>query len=178
MITFTELQVLERIEGWKEKAQSDDDQFNRFMSLWIAYNMIYCLYSKHVKPRESKIKNDSKKAIRMKNLISGSDELRQYLISVAPNLIDILNHFRDEKWGNDNITLKIHLENFYRNSNYENLLDIYLKILYKIRCNLFHGEKSYYSQRQHQLLELCSNILVRILSISINNFKSAYNGEN
>lgn len=136
--------------------------------------MIYGLYSKRVNPKESPTANDGIKAVRMKNLLKESIQLRAYLIQVAPRLAEMLEIFQEEHWKKDQISLRIHLQNASRKRSYQHLLNTILKLLYKIRCNLFHGKKELISDYQHQLLALCSEILERILTDSFEIFALEY----
>lgn len=172
MLTFVDNQVLERAEQWQEKANNQNNSFDRFISLWIAYNMVYGLYSKKECPNESPMENEGGKAIRIKKLIRDSEPLKQYLIQITPEFAEMLNIFREEHWKKDKISLREHLLNASKKRSYEHLLDTILKLLYKIRCNLFHGQKELISESQNRLLELCSNLLEIILQESINRFRA------
>jgi len=175
MVTLTESQVLERADQWIFKAKLEPDHFNRFMSFWVAYNMIYGIYSKRVKPRESITRFDSKKAIRTKILLKDSRLLKSDLVHLASELCDRTSVFREEYWEeNDTTSLRQRLISSLSNDNFEYTLETILKLLYKIRCNLFHGEKSYYDNSQHQLLEVCSMILDIILQETIRLFKLTF----
>lgn len=171
MLGFIDEKVLERVKQWQIKASQENNSFNRFISLWIAYNMIYGIYSKKEYPLESFDKNnDGEKAVRIKNLLINSEPLKQYLIQNTSELADSLAPFREEYWKKDQISLIKHLHNASRKRSYEHLIDTILKILYKIRCNLFHGEKEFLNGSQNELLRICSNILEEILNASIIEF--------
>ena len=175
MVTLPESQVLERADQWILKAKQEPDQFNRFMSFWVAYNMIYGIYTKRVKPKESITWFDREKAIRTTILLKDSCHLKSDLVHLASELYDRTSVFREEYWKrNDTTSLRQHLISSLRNDNFEYTLETILKILYKIRCNLFHGEKSYYDYNQRQLLEVCNVILDKILQETIRLFKLTF----
>jgi hypothetical protein len=56
----------------------------------------------------------------------------------------------------------------------EQTVDLLLKWLYKVRCNLVHGEKNYNDERQKNLLKQSSSLLIKILTHLLKAYRETY----
>lgn len=171
-------QYLEKSEKWLYKHNDDSDFFDRYLSLFIAVNIIYSLWRKINKP-DSKFK-DKRDFLGLGNdLIKGS--VRDNLIKSYPTeLFEILKrgdfYIEVGNWGNKEEIQKA----FKRSSNDSEKFKIIWESFYSVRCNLIHGEKGY-SSRQEELLKFIHptlkdclveiikklNVLNKVLSISL-----------
>ena len=160
---------LPRISKWVKKADDEKDVFDKYLALFIATNMTYNLWAK-VKNTERKelIFKDSQTFMDLRELIRNHEEFLQDIN--LKNLTDILH--RDnlvvEIVRYNKQTKKYEIEGLAQNIlTRENIsaerTTYYLwKTLYKIRCNLVHGEKGY-EDKQIRLLTCASKILRKVL---------------
>ena len=49
-----------------------------------------------------------------------------------------------------------------------------LKWLYKVRCNLVHGEKNYNDEDQKKLLKMSSSLLKKVLQNAVETYRQFY----
>jgi len=146
-----------------------DDVFIRFMILWVSYNSYYNSL-RETEPglfitQDEKTK-DSEKAI----IIYKKDKLRQFYESQHERIV---SEFKRIPSFNGNglrdcvVDTRYNDINSTRNAKYpqnENNLKYFLKAVYQIRCNLFHGNKTPYSETDKQLTEWAYKNLLIILN--------------
>ncbi len=65
--------------------------------------------------------------------------------------------YKDNWMSTENLVSEIH-ENIRRNMNVEALVKTY-EILYHVRCNLFHGDKSDDDRRDADVVALCWEVM-------------------
>lgn len=161
----------ERIKEWY--SQSLYDQFNPFIKLWIAFNGWY----KSKYPN----KNDREAINLCKN---DSDLFIFYQRSFThKQFCDYLNKlgFELDKKPLENLTKprgkKLRLSRLEDENGEVSFLDNdseafknYLDIVYRVRCNLFHCEKSPTSDRDKLLVECSYKTLSIIMKHIINTF--------
>lgn len=163
-----EEELLEKIEEWRAKANSESDPFNKYTSVFIAYNIFYNLYAKR-KSRNLQADftgGDSKRATATISLIE-ADQLFPLIEFNLREYVSIIPVFREEYWPTRNSPKKVAiaktLEESLHAKNAKKTIDMLIKWLYKVRCNLVHGVKSYRDTNQRRLLEMSSLLLDKIL---------------
>lgn len=81
------------------------------------------------------------------------------------SFICLLRKFQEEKWTTkSNESINDSLERSYLNRNYKLVIRDVFRMLYKLRCNMFHGEKNMNASNQHELIEVSNKILKTILN--------------
>ncbi|MGQ4894447.1 MAG: hypothetical protein ACP6IQ_07500 [Candidatus Njordarchaeia archaeon] len=160
--TLIEFQVRKIIE-WIKKAETEKDGYNRFFSLWVAFNTFYNLISNKQSERERILEtletlNDSEKKILFKML---KEDIRHWL---KPRYILKLKIQGEYKRVNKELIERL------EQNDYEESLKCLMKCLYATRCNLFHGEKSIDDEVQNMLLEKAYGILRKMFSILLVKF--------
>ena len=165
-----------KIKEWY--IQSLQEQFNPFIKLWIAFNGWY--KGKFPNERTDRASIDrckqDEELIRYYQRSFYVDEFCKYINMFGNELdkkpLENLTRSRDKKLqlnkmidNNEEGKESVH---FLDNSS--EALGIYLDVIYRVRCNLFHCEKSLTSDRD-KLIEKCSfKTLSVIMKKIIDNF--------
>jgi len=94
-----EIELLEKIEEWQAKANGESDPFNKYVSIFIAYNIFYNLYSrKRAGFREQDFTHhESRRATATISLIK-ADQLFKLIEPGLRRYILIIPVFREEYW--------------------------------------------------------------------------------
>lgn len=170
--------LLGKIEEWQAKARLESGPFNKYVSIFIAYNIFYNLYEKTRHPSADLTYGDNKRAIATLSLLRDVDKL---LDSVQPDLkeyIQIIPVFREEYWptkrARDKVAISKTLKEALKEGNAEKAVEMLLKWLYKVRCNLVHGEKGYNDETQKRLLAKSSLLLDKVLQHLLESYRQLY----
>ncbi len=170
--------LLNKIEEWQEKARNEKDSFNKYLSIFIAYNIFYNLYEKTKNPGVDLAEGDSRRAIATLGLLTDSNQLFQSLRSELNRYLGIIPIFREEYWpskkSRNREEISRELKKVFEENDSSTTIEMLLKWLYKIRCNLVHGEKSYNDEEQKELLSGSSSLLDRVLEHMMNNYREKY----
>lgn len=141
------------ILNWYEKAQTEDNIFNRFISLWIAFNAYYAANDSRASEHEQlRFIRDIHKTLFLSVTHEHPDEFsafKEYIETKKQNrgfIQDLRYDVKEEKHKKQ-----------YR--NLDSLCE-YLDCVYQIRCNLFHGGKDIADAQDEKLVELASNTLI------------------
>ena len=167
---------LPRIKKWFEKAERSKDAFDKYISFFIATNILYGVWAKISQFRENPDKiNDKKEFLNLQDLIDSKEEF--ILKSNIPRLVKILEEERLIVKIKVNHSNKFAQELFREHrGDSEKETEFLLETLYKVRCNLFHGEKGY-EERQVKLLNHCSSILKVLIETCLDKIHSTYGYE-
>ena len=166
--------LLGKIGEWQEKAQSENDPFNRYVSIFTAYNIFYNLYEKTRNPSADLTYRDKRRAIKILALLN-ENQLFQSLKDDLSNYIAFIPIYRDEYWNKrDAIPINSALEQSFERGDKKRTIEMLLKWLYKVRCNLVHGEKNYNDQQQRRLLEMSSSLLEKVLQHAVEQYQALY----
>lgn len=91
---------------------------------------------------------------------------------------NIIPVFREEYWPRQNAPRSIPIAQTLKASlqsrNARETVDLLIKWLYKVRCNLLHGEKSYRDETQRNFLEISAKLLDLILTHLVSRYKQTY----
>lgn len=174
-----ERELLEKIEEWQSKARSEIDPFNKYVSMFIAYNIFYNLYAKK-KSRNFNVDYTQGDSIRATDTIAlvEADRLFESLKTEVKGYLLVIPVFGEEYWPKPNAPNRIPIsealrKNFEARNKFETI-DLLIKWLYKVRCNLVHGEKSYRDEGQRNLLEMSTKLLEKILRHLVSCYKQTY----
>jgi len=155
-------EILKRIIGWIKKARNEHDYFDRYFALWVAFNIFYNNNS------SSKNGGEQERVKDMVNLLDKTSKLTivsknkeniKYLIELNPKLYKNPNHDKQLKEKVSKLVELIDSKEI-NDKDFECLLIT----LYKIRCNLFHGDKDRTSERQKEIVKYAYNILEYVVS--------------
>jgi hypothetical protein len=90
--------------------------------------------------------------------------------------------FREEYWPTSRspqrVALSETLKKVLKENDADMAIETLLKWLYKVRCNLVHGEKSYRDMHQRKLLEKSSFLLDKVLESLLDRYLRAYKTQN
>lgn len=171
-----ERELLEKIKEWQEKSRRESDPFNKYISIFIAYNIFYNLYGKIKNPSADFTTNDKRRAISTLSLLTRPLRKKLFL-SIKSDLEDyamLIPIFREEYWPHvrspNRVAISETLKRALKEDDANIAIDMVVKWLYKVRCNLVHGEKSYKDTNQKKLLEKSSLLLSKILGILVDRY--------
>jgi len=164
--------LLRKIQEWKAKAGKEEDPFDKYLSLFIAYNILYNLYKKTNDSNANLARGDSTRAVEVQ-LLADPDILLRTLESELKSYVGFIPIYREEFWDG-NVPIRETLVGALDAKNSAKTLDMLLKWLYKVRCNIVHGEKNYDDSRQKELLEQSSSMLEKILVHLVDSYDRKY----
>ena len=174
-------------ERWQKKANNEkpdgelDQCFDHFFTSFVIYNRIYnfCYFLNHNDPddykdRESAV--DKMIEFAEENSVTNSimEQIAPYVARIARLLSmgrfyihDIYNNDetkkRKEQDKEEKLKQNLSLPNIPKNQ--KAILKEVLVLLYKVRCNMFHGEKEYIPQQFDLLIPL--NHILDILNATM-----------
>ncbi|MBX9597357.1 MAG: hypothetical protein K2X04_02135 [Burkholderiales bacterium] len=139
------------INHWYERAKVEDDYTNKFISLWISFNAFYNSYGDDNDKEFKRIENSCEKLkddfLELPNLPGSCFKcFQQYILDKPDNPGSIQGKFR-----------KVYYSDV-------SCLSEYLRVLYQIRCNLFHGNKINDNEQDKKLIELAYRTLFQFLT--------------
>jgi hypothetical protein len=156
----------EKVEEWKRKAKNERDPFNKYFTLYVAYNIIYGYFEK---PRNY----DKDKADKVIEKIKNPENLVISIRSQLAEYLDLTPIFREEYWyrkdeGKRENGIHYLMKKAYQDENHKETLKQLNRWLYKVRCNLFHGEKSVVPE-QEKIVSLSSKLVESIIDEILKN---------
>lgn len=153
---------VELINRWFEKSEKELNPFDKFISLWISFNAFYA--HRHLQKKEQ-------------------DQLKEFRIEYGSIFKDIFNN---GKLNDAFIAFQAHIHDKPRNPSfiqdlrfeldtdkerknrkyYHNLNDLnqFIKCVYQVRCNLFHGGKDLKDGQDEIIVNLAFNSLKTLLT--------------
>lgn len=173
-----EKELLEKVEEWQAKARRETDPFNKYVSVFIAYNIFYNLFARKTgKFRGDFTRSDSRRATATVSLVK-ADELSSLIESDLREYVRIIPVFREEYWpwhnASKSVPIAQTLKTSLQSGDARKTIDMLVKWLYKVRCNLVHGEKSYRDDSQRKLLEISTRLLDTILTHLVSRYEQKY----
>jgi hypothetical protein len=166
--------LLGKIDEWQKKARREQDPFNKYVSIFTAYNILYNLYKKTKEPTADLTYKDGLRAIEVLPLLDASQlfELLKNDLSAYINFIPV---YRDEYWNKKRqASINAILAEAFKKEDKKRTVEMLVKWLYKVRCNLVHGEKNYDDERQRTLLSMSSLLLEKIVDHALASYKKLY----
>jgi len=172
--------LLGKVKAWRKKARGEHDAFNRYVTIFIAYNIFYNLYARTMDPNVDLTFGDSYRATKTLDLVSDKAQLFRQIRSSIEDYANIIPVFREEYWptikSKDRVALSDSLKKALAEADADKALDMLIKWLYKVRCNLIHGEKGYNESAQRKLLSKSSLLLDEYLSYILALYRQRYSG--
>lgn len=146
--------------SWLSKAKSEQDCFNKFISLWFSFN---ALYNKLITVDERNAIGD---LIYSEEYQIDETRIRTILNSSSVKFFTkrIIRDCRGN--GHDTAEDAVILADAHR--PLKRRLKALLIILYQIRCNLFHGNKIYERDSDQEVIKNAGNALTDVLSGYLN----------
>jgi|GEM_PF-2461267 len=142
-----------KADEWYATATKHTDAFSRFYFLWLSFNNLYASY----------YHRDERRAIQ--NLLDNELDEKQSvsIITNSRNQIKTLTDrpVLDMRDGLDRTSIFVHSFNNAR--SYKSKIKELFMIIYQVRCNLFHGQKSPSRQRDQQLCEASAHFVELLL---------------
>lgn len=149
------------ISRWYEKSknatQQPDDVFDRFISLWIAFNAYYAVRNPRVPERAQ-----------LEWVRSAHKKLFPSIVRAHNQKFEDFKKYIEDKLNNSGFIKDLRYaevdkeEYKKRYQNLESLCE-YLECVYQIRCNLFHGGKNLVDAQDKKLVELALSTLTVFL---------------
>jgi len=170
---------MEKVEEWQVKARCETDPFNKYVSIFIAYNIFYNLYAKKRSGdfRADFTQGDSNRSSAVISLIE-TDQLFKSIELDLRSYTSIIPVFNEEYWPRQNSSRSVPiaqtLKTGFQAGDARKTIDMLIKWLYKVRCNLVHGEKSYHDSNQRLLLEISATLLDKTLTHLVSRYKQSY----
>jgi len=153
---------ISRIIRWMEKGMRDEDEYDKFLCYWIAFNGLYELVCQKIKPNAN---NDASKFEKLINEIFSKDHksTQSYIQNLRHNFKSLIKSLSGlelhSQSGKKNLSEELKsLEE--KNDETPYFLEILVRCIYAIRKNLFHGYLSL-SQRDGGV-ECCVPLLKEI----------------
>ncbi len=157
--------LLSKAEGWIQKAEKERDPFDRYMSYFIAFKILYDMYTKERNPEADLSLGDSRRAVEVGDLIAGKEALLKDLKKPLRDYLEIIPAFREEYWGRPHpVPIASRLREAFYSDNAQDTIEYLLKWLYKVRCNVVHGGKNYDEKLDRTILDYSNVMIARILS--------------
>ena len=159
----TEISLIDRSKNWWKYAQKGNDDFDKFMFGWISFNILYNFISKKFY-RKDKLTEVNRVKKSIEHFFDGENLWSEDLKNSINDLIDIdANIFyrispHDEKWITTSDIIDEIKYDIKRNNNIDALANTY-EIIYRVRCNLFHGDKSNDDERDIEVISLCWRVM-------------------
>jgi hypothetical protein len=170
--------LLEKVGDWQKKSRLEHDTFNRYASVFIAYNTFYNLYAETLDPNVDLSFGDSIRATSTLNLVSDKAKLFREMKSRIEEYAQVIPLFLEEYWprsnSKDRVAIAETLKEALAEGDADKALEMVIRWLYKVRCNLMHGEKAYGDSDQERLLAMSSELLDTYLSKILRYYRELY----
>ncbi len=174
------------VQRWLKKAEEYDgsdlsDAFDKFITLYIVFNILYEEAFSRIKEKEEISRKDSAERMRAVKHVAnflGHDEISRRIQSCSKalsSIIEILEvpkyYFnvkrgsRDPDWEKDAQKLQD-----IQSGDSTRLSKAILNLEYRTRCNLFHGAKSY-DEGQKDVIGPMTVILSEIIEVALEKFE-------
>ena len=136
-------------------------------------------YAKKKKANADLSKGDGDKAVAAMELLQETaDESLRKLSPKLSEYLDLIPAFREEFWPGKGpqprVAISEKLKDAFEKGESKVVLEMLVKWLYKIRCNLVHGDKGYDDLQQQTLLVQSSQLLEVLLGEMIVSFGRQY----
>ncbi len=144
----------EAARAWYLKARDEGDQFDRFVYLWFAFNILYSEFMNNDE-RWAIRKFTEKRVLNIRNVeqILNHEDSRYFVRRI------IRNCRIDNTQDTAELAAKLKNPRNHKNARFEALV----LILYQVRCNLFHGNKLFSSESDQEVVLHAANVLQMIL---------------
>lgn len=160
----------DHIKHWYKRAQEEESYTNKFISLWISFNAFY--NSSEAKCKIVGIKEACKRSEGELAIIEKSCETFKdfkKLTSSPESCFKCFQQYILDKPDNPGFIQNMRHELSCKKSRGKEYSDVsclsqYLRVVYQIRCNLFHGNKINDIEQDKVLIELACITLFEFLT--------------
>jgi hypothetical protein len=167
--------LLSKVELWIGKAGVETDQFDKFVSFFTAFNILYNMNAKEQDSEADLSDGDKKRSIEVRTLVRDPNGLFISLKNPLSKYLQVLPSFREEYWDKiGTFGISGHLKESFAKGESNNVIQYLLMWLYKVRCNLIRGSKDYNESNQEELLRHSSELLGIILGSLVTDYKARY----
>lgn len=142
---------------WLTRAEREEDVFFRFASLWFAFNALYSAHHDGIKGERRVIKDfvySSVKRSQAGRILQGCGEAIDFFANRP--IRDVLGR------GTDTAEDAARLRQIDNTRPLPRLVALVM-VLYRVRCNLFHGNKAYWREADDAILRQAANVMERVL---------------
>jgi hypothetical protein len=150
----------EAAQAWFAKAEKERDDYDRFVALWIAFNALYSEF----------LETSERQAIGkfICRTVSGPDDgTIKHIVERTDAQFFRDRIIRDVRRGaRDTMEHATILGARYRTPRHR--LKALLMILYQVRCNLFHGDKTYGRDSDNEVVANAAKALMQVLRAYLN----------
>lgn len=152
-----------KVLGWITKGDAESDPFDKYVSYFIAFNVLYSTHYALEHPGSDLTRRDRQQAISVLGKLNDQESLVQSLEPTLREYLDVIPVSSEEYWneGEPGIAMSLKLAVEHRDTG--QILENLLKWLYKVRCNIVHGGKGYDEGKWGRMLMLSSVLLRRIV---------------
>ncbi|HIE34201.1 MAG TPA: hypothetical protein EYP86_03585 [Candidatus Altiarchaeales archaeon] len=144
-----------RCISWFSRGLKADDEIDKFISLWISFNILYETYYRkrpHERPNQLNF---------IQNVVDLYDyEFKEKLLTGERNQQLIADLISYESSDGEKTKCGYRLQKNI-NTNMDYAFENFLLCMYRIRCDLFHGDKPLF--QLYPLVKDCNRVLVDII---------------
>ena len=161
-----DVRLEEKINKWVKKGEDESDNFDKYISYFIAFNILYNDYAKRENPNVDLSRGDRKRAFGVRSSISDKDNFVKNISSELEEYVNIIPVDGEEYWGKEHTDkdgLACNLKKEFEAKNNEKIIEYLFKWLYIVRCNIVHGDKEYDQNKWDRMLGTSSKLLKEII---------------
>ncbi len=167
--------MLTKVEGWIQRAEKERDPFDKYISYYTSFSILYNTYAKEMDASADLTYGEGRRAADIGNLIPDKQAVVNDLREPLRDYLEIIPAFREEYWGRSHpIPIASRLREAFYSDNAADTIEFLLKWLYKVRCNIFHGEKNYDPTLDKTILDYSNRMIARILSSALTGYKRKF----
>jgi len=167
--------MLAKVEYWIQKAEKERDPFDKYVSYYLSFSILYNSYAKETDPNADLTYGEDRRAVEIGNIILDKKALVDDLKGPLRDYLEIIPAFREEYWGRSHpVPIASRLREAFYSENALETVEYLLRWLYKVRCNIFHGEKNYDPKLDKTILDYSNKMIAKILASSLAGYKRKF----
>ena len=167
--------LLSKTEGWIQKAEKESDPFDKYVSYFIAFKILYDSYAKEKNADVDLSLGDSERAVEIRDLVPDKEALFRDIKIPLHDSLEIIPAFREEYWGQPHpVPIASRLREAFYSDNAEDTVEYLLKWLYKVRCNIVHGGENYNEELDKRILGYSNALLAKILAVVLPEYRRRF----
>jgi len=167
--------LLSKAERWIQKAEKEQDPFDRYVSYFISFKILYDSYAKEMNADADLSLGDSRRAVEIRDLVPDKEALLRDLKEPLRDCLTMIPAFREEYWGRPHpVPIASRLREAFYSDNAPDTVEYLLKWLYKVRCNVVHGGKNYDEKLDRTILGYSNTLIAEILSVVLPEYKKRF----
>lgn len=167
--------LLSKAERWIQKAEKEQDPFDRYVSYFISFKILYDSYAKEMNADADLSLGDSRRAVEIRDLVPEKVALLRGLKGPLRDCLEIIPAFREEYWGRSHpVPIASRLREAFYSDNAPDTVEFLLKWLYKVRCNVVHGAENYDEKLDKKILGYSNTLMAGILAVVLPEYKRRF----